>query len=69
MAVPVARCGAWKWNGAMTKRDDPGQDAPPAETLDAALLRQMAEIRREETPERLLVLARELQELLRRQHD
>ena len=53
----------------MTKRDKPRQDVPSAEALDATLMRQLAEIQAEETPERLLHLARELQDLLRRQQD
>ena len=41
-----------------------GDDADP---IDAALRRHLSAIEREEVPERLLELARELQRLLRKQ--
>lgn len=46
-------------------RKSEGGAGKPAEELDAELQRRLRDIEKEEVPERLLVLARKLQELLR----
>ena len=46
-------------------RKSEGGAGKPADELDAELQRRLREIENEEVPERLLVLARKLQELLR----
>ncbi|WP_164736645.1 hypothetical protein [Pararhodobacter zhoushanensis] len=45
--------------------DDKATDAKADAQIDASLRKHLAEIEREETPERLLKLATELQRLLR----